>query len=140
MESFSIWQIVIFAAVGFVLLTSLGSRRGNTEAYVIKEWTARDTPDKDGIYIRITGRKGGFISFVMSLVGIDPTVSLVVDHENVRFKRGSWTGYSAWVTVCAGLTIPIAIFCGCLSAIPARTSISVGKVAEKSMVCRWAGT
>lgn len=106
MESFSIWQIVIFAAVGFVLLTSLGSRRGNTEAYVIKEWTARDTPDKDGIYIRITGRKGGFISFVMSLVGIDPTVSLVVDHENVRFKRGSWTGYSAWVTplnkLCSG--------------------------------------
>lgn len=106
MGSLSIWHWVIVGVFGWMLLSAFGSRRSSSQTYVIKEWFASETPNQEGIYVRITGRKGGLMSFFMSLVGIDPTVSLVVDSENVRFKRGSWTGYSAWVTpldkLCSG--------------------------------------
>ena len=107
MGSLSIWHWAIIGALGWMLLSAFGSRRSSSQTYVIKEWFVSETPNQDGIYVRITGRKGGLMSFFMSLVGIDPTVSLVVDRANVRFKRGSWTGYSAWVTpldkLCSGL-------------------------------------
>ena len=106
MGSLSIWHWAIVGALGWMLLSAFGSRRSSSQTYVIKEWFASETPNQDGIYVHITGRKGGLMSFFMSLVGIDPTVSLVVDRENVRFKRGSWTGYSSWVTplekLCSG--------------------------------------
>ena len=106
MASLSIWHWVIIGTLGWIMLFTLSSRGKVSETYVIKEWFASETPNQDGIYVRITGRKGGLISFFMSIVGIDPTVSLVVDRENVRFRRGSWTGYSAWVTplskLCSG--------------------------------------
>ena len=76
------------------------------ETYVIKEWAASDTPNQAGIYVHITGRKGGLISWLLSLVGIDPIISLVVDRENVRFKAGTWTGFDMVVTpignLCSG--------------------------------------
>ncbi|MDP3689247.1 MAG: zinc ribbon domain-containing protein, partial [Sulfurimicrobium sp.] len=67
---------------------------------------ASETPNQDGVYVRITGRKGGLISFVLAFVGIDPTVSLLVDRENVRFKEGTWHGFNSCVTpienLCSG--------------------------------------
>jgi hypothetical protein len=67
-------------------------------AHVIKEWFVNETPGSDGVYVRITGREGGVISFLLSLVGIDPTVSLIVDKDNVRFESGSWSGFVMYVT------------------------------------------
>jgi hypothetical protein len=81
----------------------MGSLR---QMYVIKEWSSSGTPGRDGIYVRITGRKGGLVSWLLSLVGIDPTVSFIVDRGNVRFKVGSWAGYNSTVTpianICSG--------------------------------------
>lgn len=106
MGSLSIWHLAIIGAIGLMLLSAFGSRRSSTQKYVIKEWFASETPNREGIYVNITGRSGGLISFVLSLVGIDPTVSLVVDRENVRFTVGSWTGFDSWVTplekLCSG--------------------------------------
>jgi hypothetical protein len=106
MASLSIWHWAIVGVLGWMLFSAFNSRRSSAQTYVIKEWFASEAPNQEGIYVSITGRKGGLMSFFMSLVGIDPTVSLVVDRENVRFKRGSWAGYSAWVTplnkLCSG--------------------------------------
>ncbi len=107
MGGFSIFQWIIIGTIGWMLFSVFGSRRnGTSQAYVIKDWFASETPNHDGIYVNIEGRKGGLMSFLMALVGIDPTVSLVIDRENVRFRSGSWTGYSSWVTplnrLCSG--------------------------------------
>ena len=106
MGSLSIWHWAIIGALGWMLLSVFGSRRSSSQTYVIKEWFASETPNQDGIYVHIRGRKGGLISLLMSLVGIDPTVSLVVDRENVRFTEGKWTGFDSWVTplnkLCSG--------------------------------------
>jgi len=101
---FSIWHLAILAVGGWVLFSIFGSRR--TPIYVITEWFASETANEDGIHVRIKGRKGGLLSFALSSVGINPTVSLVVDRENVRFMAGSWNGFDSWVTpigkVCSG--------------------------------------
>lgn len=106
MGSLSIWHFAIVGAIGLVLLSAIGLRRSNTQTYVIKEWFASETPNRDGIYVHIRGRKGGLMSFILSFAGIEPTVSLVVDRENVRFRVGSWTGFKSWVTplqkLCSG--------------------------------------
>lgn len=107
MGSLSIWHLAaIIGAIGFVLLSAIGFRRRNIQTYVIKKWFSSDTPTREGIYVHITGRKGGLVSFILSIVGIEPTVTLVVDRENVRFTVGSWKGYESWVTplqkLCSG--------------------------------------
>ena len=75
-------------------------------AHVITEWFVSEVPNKDGEYIQIKGREGGIISFLLSRVGIDPTVSLVVDKSNIRSEIGSWSGFFRRVTpinnLCSG--------------------------------------
>lgn len=63
-------------------------------AFVIKEWFASETPNSDGVYVNIKGREGGVISFLLSWMGISPTVWLAVDRDNVRFQSGSWSGFT----------------------------------------------
>ena len=109
MGGFSIWHWAIVIALGWIVFSVFGAKRNGTKTYgtyVIKEWFASETPNQNGIYVDITGRKGGLIAFILSLVGIDPVVSLVVDRENVRFKEGSLNGSESWVTpiekLCSG--------------------------------------
>jgi len=109
MGGFSIWHWAIVIALGWIVFSVFGAKRNGTKTYgtyVIKEWFANETPNQNGIYVDITGRKGGLIAFILSLVGIDPVVSLVVDRENVRFKEGSLNGSESWVTpiekLCSG--------------------------------------
>jgi hypothetical protein len=75
-------------------------------AYVIKEWSVSETPNQDGVFMSIKGREGGLLSFLLSLVGINPTVSLVVDRQNLRFEEGSLAGFFRTVTpltnLCSG--------------------------------------
>jgi hypothetical protein len=74
-------------------------------ALVIKEWTATETP-KNGIYIRIKGREAGVLSWLLSLIGVDPTTTLTVNDDNVLFEQGSLSGFSRRViplkSVCSG--------------------------------------
>jgi hypothetical protein len=109
MGDLSIGHWAVIAGLGWVLFSVLGSRKDSAHAYgtyVIKEWFASDTPNEDGIYVHIKGRKAGLISFALSLVGINPIVSLVVDRENVRFMEGTWHGFQSYVTpiekICSG--------------------------------------
>lgn len=101
-----IWGFVLLGLVGWMVSSAFGSRRNANQVYVIKEWFASESPDQDGVYVRISGRKPGLISFFMNIFGIDPTVTLVVGRDNVGFRRGSWTGYVSWVTplnkLCSG--------------------------------------
>lgn len=104
MGAFSMWHWIILLGGGLILFSAAGSRRRGNQTYVIKEWHASEAPNKDGVYVHIIGRKGGLISFVFSLVGIDPIVTLVVDRECIRFLEGSWNGFESSVT-------PIEKFC-----------------------------
>lgn len=67
-------------------------------ALVIKQWSASSAPDDSGEYVRIHGREAGLISFLLSLVGIDPTTTLAVDARSVRFEQGSLAGFVKQVT------------------------------------------
>ena len=74
--------------------------------YVIKEWFVDETPNSEGVYVKIKGREGGIISFLLSWVGIDPTVMMIVDTGSIRFEKGSWSGFFRRITpmdkLCAG--------------------------------------
>lgn len=62
-------------------------------AYVITKWHSSTHPNADGAYIHLTGRKGGLVSFVLSRVGISPTVELIANDDNVLVESGSWSGF-----------------------------------------------
>lgn len=62
-------------------------------AFVITSWTVQEvaiagTTD----YVRIQGRAGGFVSWLLALVEISPTVSLVVSEDSIAFEEGSLQG------------------------------------------------
>lgn len=60
--------------------------------YVIKKWDASETPDAEGRYICIQGRQAGAISWFLSLLRIDPTVSIHVYEDKFVFESGSLAG------------------------------------------------
>ena len=58
-------------------------------AFVIKSWRANEQPDGEGSYVNISGRAGGLVSWVLNLLGISPTVSLIVRDDRIIFQKGS---------------------------------------------------
>jgi len=67
-------------------------------ALVIKSWIANESPDADGEYVQVHGREAGLVSFLLSLIGVDPTTSFSVDGKSVRLEQGSLAGFQRRVT------------------------------------------
>ena len=61
-------------------------------AKVIKTWKANEQADEHGTHVEISGRDAGLLSWVMSLVGLEPTDKLVVTNKRVEFTQSSITG------------------------------------------------
>jgi hypothetical protein len=60
---------------------------------VLIEWKADNQPiDDDGNLIRITGRQGGLIAWLFSLLKIEPTTSIKVSKDRVEFVSSSLSG------------------------------------------------
>ena len=60
--------------------------------YVIESWRASDQPDANNNYVAITGRKEGFISWLLGVLRINPTVSITVSANRLEFSEGSLSG------------------------------------------------
>ena len=63
-------------------------------AWVVKTWEASPKPNEKGEYVRIVGRQEGIISWLMSYVGIDPTVNIAVTEKNFRLETRTFWGYT----------------------------------------------
>lgn len=62
-------------------------------ALVIKSWRADSKPvDDKNNHIRIVGRNGGLIAWLLSLMGIDPTTTILVGPERIEFSSASLAG------------------------------------------------
>jgi len=62
-------------------------------ALVLKKWTINENSIEDDNLIQISGRESGIISFLLSLIGVDPTTTFVLSKNKIIFARGSWEGY-----------------------------------------------
>jgi len=60
--------------------------------YVIKKWQITEIAGVDQNNIEIEGRAGGLLSWLMSKVGISPTVKVEIGAERIRFAEGSLAG------------------------------------------------
>ncbi|MGA9042381.1 MAG: hypothetical protein WB421_17740 [Terriglobales bacterium] len=67
-------------------------------AFVIKSWSASDQPDGNGNYVNINGRAGGLVSWLLNLLDISPTVSLIVSADKITFQKGSLEGSLHFIT------------------------------------------
>ena len=63
-------------------------------AYVVKSWETSYSPNQKGEYVRISGRREGILAWLLSLVGIDPTVHIVVTAKNFSLEARTFWGYS----------------------------------------------
>jgi hypothetical protein len=62
-------------------------------ALVIKSWRAETKPiDDQNNFVSITGREGGLIAWILSLMGIDPTTTILVGLERIEFSSASLAG------------------------------------------------
>lgn len=59
---------------------------------VIKKWYAADKADENGNYVHIVGREGGLLSFLLSLMKIDPTSEVQVKDSMIIFTESSFAG------------------------------------------------
>ena len=90
MGNFSIWHWLIVA----ILIVSIVNVKGNKmSSLVIKHWAANTKPiDENNNFINITGRSGGIISWILSLVKIDPTTTILVGIDRIEFTSASLAG------------------------------------------------
>ena len=62
-------------------------------ALVIKEWRAETKPiDSQNNFVRITGRKGGLIAWILSLMGKDAITTILVGRDRIEFYSASLSG------------------------------------------------
>jgi hypothetical protein len=62
---------------------------------VVKSWNVTTEPtDPLGTYVQIFGRREGIIAWILSKVGIDPTVELTIDGAFAHYREASWSGRS----------------------------------------------
>ena len=61
-----------------VILVSVASAlsRNRVVTLVITKWHAINSPGEDGLFVRISGRREGIVSWLLSLLGIDATTTL----------------------------------------------------------------
>jgi len=76
-------------------------------AYVISQWHASNTPDNEGNLVNIRGRAPGIVSWILSVLGVEPKVHLKVDGKHVRFEQGSIGGSSTLVIQLCAVTSTI---------------------------------
>ena len=62
-------------------------------ALVIKSWSVNSNPPIGQPHVRIVGRESGLISFILSLLGIDATTTLVVTERHIEHERGDLSGF-----------------------------------------------
>lgn len=67
-------------------------------ALVIKKWSVSETAGNNGEFVHIHGREAGLLSFILSLIGVDPTTTFVVDAKSIRLEKGSLRGFERTVT------------------------------------------
>lgn len=60
--------------------------------YVVKSWRAAGQPDAQNVYVAILGREEGIVSFVLTLFGVEPTVSVTVSDARIEFAEASLSG------------------------------------------------
>ena len=62
-------------------------------ALVIKSWKADTQPiNQENVYVSIAGRQQGIIAWFLSLVGIDPTTTLLIGADRVEMTSNSLAG------------------------------------------------
>jgi hypothetical protein len=82
----SILPLLILFGVIYLLFNS-------TAPLVIKDWKASNQPvDTEGNFVRIIGRAAGVISWLLALIKIDPTTTLLISASRVRFSSASFSG------------------------------------------------
>lgn len=67
-------------------------------ALVIKKWKVSETAGQNGEFVHIHGREAGLLSFILSLLGVDPTTTFIVDAKSIRHEQGSLAGFERTVT------------------------------------------
>jgi hypothetical protein len=67
--------------------------------YAIKNWYFNPQPKQGEPSVLINGRAPGLIGWLLSLVRIDPTVSLRIDGSKICFDQGSLSGFERVSTI-----------------------------------------
>ena len=61
-------------------------------ALVIKQWECGREANEQGNYVHLVGREGGLISWLLSLIGIDPVSEVEVKEDLIKFTSSSLAG------------------------------------------------
>ena len=56
-------------------------------ALVIKEWQVSHQPNDKGVYVHIKGREAGLLSFLLSLLGVDPVTAITITGRNNALRK-----------------------------------------------------
>lgn len=73
-------------------------------ALVIKKWYASNIPNQDGNFVHLIGREAGLLSWLLSIMGLDPTTEIEVKENIIIFSAASLAGKTKRVIPMKALT------------------------------------
>ena len=65
-----------------------------TGAMVISEWHVANQPNFQGEFVAIRGRAPGFLSWILSLLGVERGIRMVATRDHISFQEGDLGGSS----------------------------------------------
>lgn len=71
------------------------------------KWHAKNIPDKDGYYVNVEGRGSGIISFLLTLIKLEPRVGLQVSADRLIFSERSFISENTSTTALSKITTTI---------------------------------
>jgi hypothetical protein len=84
----------LILTIALMFLATRGTRGKfvSSSSLVLKSFSIQPSPDAGEPFIRITGRNQGIISWLMTLIGIEPRVDLTVNGKELILHQGSLAG------------------------------------------------
>lgn len=90
--------VVVFFLLVFMGVAAMSLWRGTGLHLVIKQWYVSNVPRADGAYISIVGRRAGVVGWLLSVLGLDPTVTFSVSEKRIMLHASSLAGTSKRVS------------------------------------------
>jgi hypothetical protein len=86
-------QSPVGVIVGMIIILSFARffMQRNVSSMVLKKFSLNQNPD-DGNFVSIIGRKSGLLSWLLTLIGLDPQVEFIVATKDLRFYNKSLFG------------------------------------------------
>lgn len=91
-------SVIAFGFFICLVFVAVIAWRSSSFELVVKQWYVSNVPRADGSYLSISGRRSGLVGWLLSVLGLDPTITLSITDKKITLHTTSIGGISNRIT------------------------------------------